>query len=261
MKTVLLSLGTVAMFMYLSGCAPQAFVYRVDPISSDTVWKSGEEFQTATKDSLSVSVAFEEELGGNMTFYLVVGNMGADTMLVVPEELYYCGTHPQYVWKNPSAEESFIGSDSPNISDTIHAVNPEGQILSIDRQMEQANAAYAANEGVNSAARIMQVVGDVAAIAKDKNETNVRQEDRANQSLNKSEAENEANYNATMKQLSDEKDYWQNATLRKTTLFPNTAVAGKVSFPLDRNLQSLKFIVPIDTTIFEFDFKQTAEGQ
>jgi len=59
-----------------------------------------------------------------------------------------------------------------------------------------------------------------------------------------------------MNQLKSERDYWRNATRRKTTLFSNTAVGGNVSFPVDQNIQFFKLIVPIDTTTIEFDFKQ-----
>jgi len=48
--------------------------------------------------------------------------------------------------------------------------------------------------------------------------------------------------------------------LRKTTLFPNTAIGGKICFPVDPNLQAFKLIVPIDSTLIKFDFKQKPVG-
>jgi len=256
MKAVLLTLGTVGMVVYLTGCMPQTLLYQAEPVSNHTVWYSGEQFQTETKDSLTVSVAFENELGGTMTFYIVVGNDGGDTVLAAPEQCYYYGTYLT-AWYKSNAVEDYATLDSANVVDTIRAINPEGELLSIDEQMLQANATYATNAGINAAGRILQIVGDVATIGKNKTEEQQKDEQHLNHSLNKSEAENAASYNSTVSQLSNERDYWQNATLRKTTLFPNTAIAGKVCFPVDKNLQSFKLVVPIDTTIFEFDFKQT----
>ncbi len=234
--------------IYLSGCmVAQETLYRADPVSKETIWYSGEEYQTQTKDSLTVSVAFEYELGGSMTFYMVVGNQGSGTVLVAPEKIYYYGTDVLI---------DHFTKDTTIKVDTAYAINPESQLTGINRQMAQANAAYSTNNNINAASALLQLVGDVATIGKNKTGEEQKEEEQNRHDLKKSERDNQATYSSTIDQLSQEKDYWLNATLRKTTLFPNTAVAGKVCFTVDSNLQTFKLIVPIDSAVIEFDFKQ-----
>ncbi len=42
------------------------------------------EYQTKTADSVIVTVAFENELNGTVTFYMIVGYQGSGNVLVVP---------------------------------------------------------------------------------------------------------------------------------------------------------------------------------
>ncbi len=261
MKTGLLTAGTICLTIYLTGCmvSPE-MLYRADPVSNNTIWYSGEEFQTKTKDSLSVSVAFENEISGAMTFYMVVGNLGSDTVLVAPEKFYFYGPY-QKVITTQDLRLGYTTRDTTSGIDTTLAIDPESQLAGINQQVAQANATYSTNNNLNAAAALLNLVGDVVTIGKDKTPEQHKDEKHQQHSLEKSEAENQADYESSMNQLSSQRDYWQNATLRKTTLFPNTAIGGKVCFRVNPYVQTFKMIIPIDTTTIEFDFKQKPVGK
>ncbi len=228
---------------------------RADPVSENTVWYSGEEYQTKTEDSVSVSVAFENEINGTMTFYMVVGNSGTDTILVAPEQFYMYGPYQKVreVWNH---RLNYTIYDTTKGIDTVTAIDPKSRLAGINSQMAQANATYATNSGYNAAAALLNLVGDVATIGQQKTEEQRREERDRDHSLKESVEQNQVNYQSAVDRLNSERDYWQNATLRKTTLFPSTAVGGRVCFPVDLGLRLFKLMVPIGPTIIEFDFKQ-----
>ncbi len=257
MNKGLLIIGTALIAVQMSGCMVETeTLYRADPVSTNTVWQSGEEFQTKTKDSLTVSIAFENELGGALTFYMVVGNLGPDTVLAAPERFYFYGPY-QKVSGRWIYQLGITEYDTSRGIDTTYAINPESQLAAINSQVTQANATYSTNNTLNAAAALLNLVGDVATIGKNKTEEQQRNEEHQQRSVEKSETENQINYESRINQLNNERDYWQSATLRKTTLFPNTAIGGKVCFPVNPYAQAFKLIVPIDTTTIEFDFKQS----
>lgn len=256
MKNVSVVISAAALSVFLIGCEAET-LYRADPVASKTVWTSGEEFQTKVKDSLTASIAFEDEIGGTMTFYMVVGNDGADTVLIAPENVYFYGMYERAVGAHYDPSITRYVYDSLKTMDTTFAIDPERQLAGINHQVAQANAIYSTNNGLNAAAALLNLVSNVATIGKNKTDEQQRKEEQQQRSVERSEVRNQANYESNVNQLSADKDYWQNATLRKTTLFPNTAVGGKICFPVDPKLQSFKIIVPIDTTVIEFDFKQS----
>lgn len=249
--------GFAAISAALSGCVAPETLYRADPMSdSNTVWYSGRQFQTVDVDSITVSVAFENEINGTSTFYMVVGNMGRSPVLVAPERFYCFGSYKKasYYYDYKRSETEFQYTDN---SDTLRALDPEIQLQGLDRQAAQANAAYATNTGINAAAALLQLVGDVATIGQPKSREQREDEEHQRRYVERSQDQNAADYQGKLNDLNDQRDYWTNAVLRKTTLFPNTAIGGRVAFPIDANLREFKMFIPIDTTVIEFDFRQS----
>jgi len=230
-------------------------LYTTTPVSDNTVWYSGKEFQTQTTDSLTVSIAFENEIGGTSTFYMVVGYSGAGTVLVAPERFYCYGVDTISGSVYSSSQNRTIKFWNVR-TDTVLAIDPERQLNGINAQIAQANATYSTKGGINAATALLQLVGDLATIGQNKTDEQLDREEKQRRSLNASEARDQIDYSTQMESLASQREYWENATLRKTTLFPNTAIVGKVLFPVNTGLTSFKMVIPIDTTSIEFDFKQ-----
>lgn len=252
----LLHIGIAVTSVYIAGCAVPETLYRADPASQNTVWYSGLEFQTQTKDSVTVSVAFENELGGQMTFYVVVGNMGSKPVLVSPGQIHYTG-HYVNVTQNTDYVTMDVTFDTLRSVETVYAINPEKQLTRLDLQAAKANATYANNTGLNVAAGLMQLVGSVATVGEKKTREQRKEEHRSARRINESQMENEADYADQMSSLAAQREYWQNAALRKTTLFGGNAIGGKVRFYVMPSIGKLHMVVPVGSNEFEFEFSQS----
>lgn len=255
MKHLLLTIGPICIAVLFGGCAGPEMLFHASPVSGNTVWYSGREFVTETKDSVTVSVAFENELDGTMTFYVVVGNLGSRTLLVAPEKIY-CEASYERLKTVTNYGTMDVSFDTLSRTDTIQAIDPEKELQGIDRQVAQANATYANNTGINVAAGLLQLVGDVATIGQKKTREELHREDRTGRSIAESQTNNNIDYSIQSSSLADQRGYWENAALRKTTLFQDNAIGGRVSIPVDQEARMLKLVVPIGSTTFTFEFKQ-----
>jgi hypothetical protein len=138
--------------------------------------------------------------------------------------------------------------------DTVYALDPERQLQGLDVQIAQANATYETNSGLNAAAGLLQIVGDVATIGQKKTREQLRQEDRSSRELEESQENNNLNYSLQSASLAEQRAYWQTAALRKTTLFSGSAVGGKVRIPFSKGTTKMYLIIPIGTSRFYFVF-------
>ncbi len=232
MRRLLLNAGIAVIAATFAACAGPEILFNTSPVSSNTVWYSGREFVTETEDSVTVSVAFENELEGVMTYYVVVGNLGSIPILVAPENIYYEGTY-QEITQVSDFWTANISFDTLNGNDTMYAINPETALQGIDQQVAQANATYANQTGLNAATGLLQLVGDVTTIGQKKTKEELHREDEARRNLAESQASNNINYSLQSASLGDQRAYWENAALRKTTLFQDNAIGGRVRIPVD----------------------------
>ncbi len=253
MKHLLVLAGAAAISFVLGGCVEPEALYRATPVAKDTVWYSGSEFVTQTKDSVTVSVAFENELNGVMTYYVVIGNIGSAPVLVSPEQIHYDGDCYS-LREVDDYNTGDIAYEPESWKDTVYALDPEKQLQGLDVQMAQANATYATNSGLSAAAGLLQIVGDVATIGQNKTREQLRQENRSSRELEKSQEENNLNYSLQSASFAAQRAYWQNAALRKTTLFSSSAVGGKVRIPLSKGTTKMYLIIPVGMSRFSFEF-------
>lgn len=251
----LLFVGVVLVTSYLAGCATPEILYRADPVPENTVWYSGLEFQTETKDSVTVSIAFENEFGGEMTFYTVVGNMGSRPILVSPEAIYCTGNYRD-IRETTDFVTMDVTHDTLNDTQTVYAMDPEEELGRLDQEAAVEQARYINNTGLNAAAGLMQLIGNVATIGQKKSKEERHRERRSTRDLLESQRENEEEYFGNMSSLSAQRSYWRDAALRKTTLFQDNAIGGKVRFHVIPMYGRLSITVPIESESFQFQFSQ-----
>jgi hypothetical protein len=255
MRYLLSSAGTFVLAVLISGCAEPEMLYHATPVSDDTVWYSGREFVTQTKDSVTVSVAFENEFNGVLTFYVVVGNNGSQAVLVSPENINCAGSYHD-VRAIYNSRTDVTRYDTVSSADTLYALDPETQLQGIDRQMAQANATYSNQTGLNVAAGLLQIVGDVATIGQQKSREEIHREDESRRSIQESQESNNVNYSLQSASLADQRAYWESVALRKTTLFQYNAIGGKVRIPAVSMAGVLNLFIPVGPNVFTFEFSQ-----
>ncbi len=255
MRYSILIIGAVALAAIFGGCVEPEILYNATPVSDDTVWYSGREFVTQTKDSVTVSVAFESEFSSTLTFYVVVGNNGSRPVLIAPEAVYCAGSYRDVrtisYYRTMDARYDTISA-----VDTLYAINPESQLQGIDRQMAQANATYSNQTGLNVAAGLLQLVGDVATIGQKKTSEEIRHENESRRDIAESQESNNLSYSLQSASLADQRAYWESVALRKTTLFQYNAIGGKVRIPVVNMAGTLRLFVPVGPNLFSFEFEQ-----
>jgi len=256
MKRSLLTTGIAILSVYLAGCTEPETLFRMEPVSNNTVWYRGEQYQSKTADSISVTIAFENEFQGTATFYIVIANMSSDTILASPENIFLTGTAMK-VDQRINYVNNVASYDTSISVDTLFAVNPENQLAGLNQQAAQSNATYANDMGLDAATGLLRLVGDVATIGQKKSPEQRREEEHGERKQEAEENNEQLQYSAQMNSIDAQRDYWANAVLRKTTLFPNTAIGGKVDFPIDQNLKLFTIVVPVGSKRVEFEFKQT----
>lgn len=259
MKYMLLIAGVAA--IAVGGCVEPELLFQATPVSNKTVWYNGSQYVSQTQDSITVSVAFLNQLESAMTFYVVVGNEGSKSVIVDPGKVFYEGEWVQLKDVTNYSDVSELGAvtakfDTLSGSDTVFAYDPETELQGIDKQVVQANATYANETSMNVAAGLLQVVGDLATVGKQKSAEELHREKEQTRSLAETQANNNLTYSLQSATLAQQRAYWENAALRKTTLFQGNAIGGRVRVRVDDRARTLKLFVPVGEHNFMFEFTQ-----
>ena len=115
---------------FLAGCAADE-AYRLGPIGGNNIWYSGSRYEVRTKNGITAYAAFKYKWYGTLTFYVVIENLGSDTLLVAPERFYTRDTYLMILRKRVGNEFQSgyaFENDTTLVSDTIYASNPEKHI-------------------------------------------------------------------------------------------------------------------------------------
>lgn len=233
---------------HVIGCAPLP-TFVLNPAEGNSVWINGKQVVSKSDGVYSVAVSFEETEGVNLVFDVEIKNMSDQTVIIEPEKFFYRGL--------AAKKDSFYESRYPS-----YALDPEFQLLQLDRQIAQENADQETSEGIDLFFGILDFVADVATINEPKTDEEIRNEEEADferEMMSKADA---ADYRRTIRDLNDYKNYWSRVTLRKTSLGPNQSISGKVyfaakPFPPMKRMKMIKMYFPIGEKSFDFLFNRT----
>lgn len=261
MRCVALSAGAIAFALFVGGCAEPEMLFDFTPVARHGVWYSGNEYVSETKDSVTVSTAFINEIEGTITFYVVVGNGRSEAVLVNPGQIHYEAGYMKLKLKTKyvltgDIEAEEVSYDTLRGIDTVYGYSPRSELQGINVQMARANATYANNNMLNMTGALLQVVGDVATIGHKETKEQRRQERENRRSLERSEATNNLSYSLESQSLAGQRSYWENVALRRTTLFSGNTVGGQVRMRVDDRATVIKLEIPVGGTNYVFRFRQ-----
>lgn len=247
-------LYTLVLAASLSSCAVPQAVVRMEPAPDQQVrWDYGQAIVEKSVDSLFGRAAFDHAEKEYLVFNVDVTNLSQKDQLVAPEQFYITTT----------------------TGTRYFALDPEKQLFSMEvqenvREANAKNAAIAA--GVVAVAAVTAVA--VAEIKDNKNDRN---------NNNNNEGRNNSNNSGPNLFLSapivlnaapgpvvsppvdnfephqpttNNRRFWMDYTLRKTTLAPGEKVRGKVLFRRQDALRDFLLMLPIEQSVFSFGFKQ-----
>jgi len=205
-------------------------VIRLQSVSEDyeKVWIHGKEYSKLTSENTDVIIAFDESIMGIITFDVEVVNYSVEPLLVSSELFtgYYLNKRRKELKENSQ----------------VKAIDPEDELLRIDKALSRENARYAQESGNKSLSSFFELVEDVSSIGKAKTKEE-RERELAEDAQQEEQDINDENYHETAEfKLLTERERWSFTALRKTTLPTDYSVDGKIYFPIIPNSHYLKIV-------------------
>jgi hypothetical protein len=237
MKNILsIILGLLALIV--GGCAVQP-IYKLEPLEEKEYYK-GREIVTKEDDSIKVSVEVDNYEKGMITFYVQVENKSCDKIFIEPENFYA-----------DAISEDLKSADT--LYPRFYAADPEKEIQSISKEMENRKSAHSFVTGANAVLAFLSVAADL---------TNKRDENKAvhvggDVAVWAGTQTNEnIDYHNSMGDLDSLREYWKNEVLRKTDLYPGEQIGGLVFVYTNPEAKYLKLYIPAGIDRYDFLFKK-----
>jgi hypothetical protein len=205
-------------------------VFRLQSVSEDyeKVWIHGKEYSKLRGENTDVIIAFNEANMGIISFDVEVVNYGLEPLLISS------GLFKGY-FLNKNRKELKGNSQ-------VLAIDPEDELLRIDKALSRENARYSQESGNKSLSSFFELVEDVSSIGKAKTKEE-RERESAEDAQTEDQDIRDGNYHETVEfNLLTERERWSFSALRKTTLPTDYSVDGKIYFPLIINSQYLKIV-------------------
>lgn len=241
-----------------NSCAVPQAVVRMEPAADQKIrWDYGQAIVEKSVDSLFGRAAFDHAEKEFLVFNVDVTNLSQRDQLVAPEQFYITtATGTRYF-----------------------ALDPEKQLFSMEVQenVREANAKNAAVfAGVVAAAAVTAVVVSEIKDAKDNNNSNNNNNNNESRNNNQDNTNfllsvplviNSGSANQSIVQqnidnfepnlpTTEDRGFWMDYTLRKTTLAPGEKARGKVLFRRQDTLKDFLLMLPVEQSVFSFGFKQ-----
>jgi len=199
-------------------------------------WLYGQRFIADSINGIVYDVGFERCMNEQYWFDFTISNCSNLPILIDPIEFEL---------------QAFDQSRAPVNDTKIHALNPEDQIVGLEKSLAKANA----REANHFALSLLAVGVDVATGIITATDENPHNDWFRTHLYDDVQIGREVNAFMT-EDLKSKKDAWENSTIRKTTLEPNYNIQGKVFFPAVRNASYIKLLLPVDSNYVEINFKQ-----
>jgi hypothetical protein len=235
----ILKLLTLFFLINLLGCSPT--IVKLSPLYDNITWYRGKQFIELKNERLKMWVIFDRVEIRYYVFDIEILNNSEKDFLIDPNNFYYA------IMRTKNNDTTYQAK--------IPAVDPESKIIQINKSITGENQSYAVSSGLGALIGLAGIFVDAANIgqnsAEDEEAIDVILDDHFSQM-----EESRISHEITMQNLNDQRDYWEFEPLRKTTLFKDESISGKVFFPIYKSADYLKFYFPFGDTVFSFITKQ-----
>lgn len=224
---ILMLLGTVLMSACYVG--PKT-VFRMQPLSDETIWLNGKEYSKITGEGIAVVVAYDATINGNHVFDVEVTNISSDGVLVAPEYFYY---------------HSFQPSEDQTSLQPVFALDPEKEIIGLDLRASRETARHASAQGTNATLTLLDLFSDLATIGETKTSEERQEEYQEDMERSVARVEESERHRTRTTKLSEQRAIWEFGALRKTTVPPMHSVQGQVHFPAEEGTSLVSVYFPV----------------
>jgi len=236
--------------LFLSSCFTPKPVVRVEPDSENVRWQYGQAFARQQTGNLEVQAAYNGNNKEYLFFDIEVTNFGEEEVLVDPREFYL------------------------NVNGLkLRAVDPEAFLLGLDldasrREANSKNAAVAIGVAAVAATAAIIATADGDGNSNSSNNGNVNSYDGGYNNLDLA-FDVVSIVPSLIIDLSSprvveemppidhqDRNFWTDYTLRKTTLRKGERVSGKVLFPTHTLDDRFQMVLPVESSTFTMQFKR-----
>lgn len=234
-KVAIPSVLFIGVFILQSCFTPQ-HVIRLKPENDNGTWIYGQQFVSDSIDGVIYEIAFDQVADGRYWFDFTVTNLSNLPVMVDPVNFYM---------------QVFDGRKNPLTENKIRAVDPENEILELEKQISRMDARQLNQAGYGILAATVDVATGIAALTDD-NPYNDHERTYLVNDVMAIAAETECQ----LQSINDIKEAWKSTVIRKTTLPGNYNMKGKVFFPVFRNAIYVNLYLPVDDKYMEIGFMQ-----
>ncbi|HEX9652460.1 MAG TPA: hypothetical protein VGA99_02015 [bacterium] len=209
-------------------------VYQLSPVPDSGIWWSGKQYAADSTNGISTFVAYQRSDRHHLIFEVEFTNQSEEQVLVSPEDFYYLPLQ--------SAEDTVSQRE-------VHALNPETELLEIDKSLSREHASYATHTAIDLTVSLLDLV--LAIVSPD---DAASYEERLAWEVNR--ADYQQLHQARVSELKGLREEWEFETLRKTTMNPGEQIRGRVYFPITKQAQFIELVLPIGRHPITLIFKQ-----
>ncbi|HKJ41427.1 MAG TPA: hypothetical protein VKA27_05000 [Sunxiuqinia sp.] len=223
-------------FLFQSCSGPQAIV-KLQPQQKDVKWLFGQSIATDSLYGIIYEVGFDRTVDNRYWFDFNIINRSNMPILIDPTKFAY---------------EAYDSLHNIQTLVSVKAIDPEKEILDIDKSLSQHRARAKNHLGISLVAAGVDIATGIATLSDD----NPRNDHLRTHLFE--ETQDDAIENAMETQdLNKLRNDWAQSTIRKTTLNCNYSMHGKVFFPAMPNAAIIKLLLPVDDKMIEMKFNQT----
>ncbi len=223
----------VVIALLLSSCATPLPIYQLKPAGKIEL----------RYPTMEMTLMYERTVGELLIFDIAIKNLSDSIIEVNPTE-FYC-----YSLRNLTDTSAYGG--------VIFATDPEYQITSFGKTIDNKMANYDEEVGTNGLVTFIDFVGDVINIGK-KTREEKESEEKERCEREREYEERKQDYYIELERLIKKRSYWENKSLRKTTIFSEKTISGKIHFSKEnfmKDIPYLKVKLPIAKQVTEYTFE------
>ncbi len=231
-----LSVFIVSILLVTQSCFSPQNVVRLQPEKEDVKWRYGQMFVSDSLYGIIYEVGFEHLKENKYWFDFNVTNYSNKPILIDPAAFYI---------------QAYNRNNQPLTANRISAVDPEKEVLSLEKQLSKNKAREVNHIGLT----VLAATADIAtgiAVATDDNPHN----NHVRTHLYHHAIATGTHHAFHSQSLNEVMDSWKSSTIRKTTLEPNYNMQGKVFFPAFREAAYIKLYLPVDSQFIDVKYKQ-----
>ncbi len=229
----------VSLFVFQSCFTPQN-VIRLQPEKEDVNWLYGQQFISDSIDGVIYEVGFSQMTGGQYWFDFNITNRSNLPILIDPANFFI---------------QPLDGRMQPLTEQRVAAVDPENEILEIEKQISRNDAHELNQIGIGLVAATVDVATGIAVVSDD-NPHNDHLRTHLTHHVMATAAHDAADNSFQVQSLNEVKEAWETSTIRKTTLKSNYNMKGKVYFPAFPDAVYIRLYLPVDDQFIELGYKQ-----